>query len=268
MPLQLSVQCWLVWLSLWCVLSGTARAQNVAGDTLSVGVRGATPAVQTGLQVEPNGTVWSGTGTGFDSTSATPTGAGTRLMWVPEKNAFRAGRVLEAEPDRWDYARLGQNSFAWGNSNVASRSLATSWGESNLALGMGATVWGSHNEVYGDFATTWGIHNYATGYLATAFGDHSEAAGTCATSWGRDGSAIGELATAGEAATWIATRVRPRRDNIGGITINLPASTTKPGTTATRCSKSAWASARRQGQRFVTDESGSAHRLPHRPPRR
>lgn len=201
-------------------LTQAAEALPLQGDTLSVAAKGSAPAVQTGLQVEPNGSLWAGSGTGYDSTSATPTGEGTRLMWLPEKNAFRAGRILGEQADLWDYANLGEHSFAWGWNNLADGYAATAWGAFNQVGDVYATAWGAGNSAQGYAATTWGRENFAAADQATAFGYYTEATGLCATSWGRHGSATGDYATSwGErshAAAYLSTVFG--RDNIGGFT--------------------------------------------------
>ncbi|MCK5107942.1 MAG: hypothetical protein KAQ83_04410, partial [Nanoarchaeota archaeon] len=63
----------------------------------------------------------------FNGTSgATPTsGAGTRMMWIPEKAAFRAGEVTATE---WDAANVGAYSFAGGYRTKASGGSSTAFG--------------------------------------------------------------------------------------------------------------------------------------------
>ena len=206
-----------------CSLSfQSLEALTLEAEALSVGDSGTAPAVRTGLQVEPNGTVWSGTGAGYESNSGTPSGEGTRLMWVQEKNAFRAGSLFVPWQDLWDYAQLGQHSFAWGVNNQASGYGATTWGALNAAGDAYTTAWGAGNTAQGYAATTWGRENLAHGDQTTAFGYYTEASGLCATSWGRDGSATGDYATSwGErshAAAYLSTAFG--RDNIGGFTEN------------------------------------------------
>ena len=205
-----------------CALSfQSLEALTLEAEALSVGDRGVAPALR-GLQVEPNGTVWSGSGAGYDSNSGTPSGEGTRLMWVQEKNAFRAGSLFVPWQDLWDYANLGQHSFAWGVNNEAGGYGASTWGVLNIAGDTYATAWGAGNAAQGYAATTWGLENLAHGDQTTAFGYSNEASGFCATSWGRDASATGDYATSwGEhshAAAYLSTAFG--RDNIGGFTDN------------------------------------------------
>lgn len=194
-------------------LPAALSALTVEGDLLTIGE--STGTVRTHLKVEPNGTLWSGTGTGYDSTSATPTGPGTRLMWIPEKNAFRAGRILEDRPDLWDYAKLGEHSFAWGYNNLAEGYGSTVWGAYNQTDAYASTVWGSGNRIDSGSmlgtawgvgnaishpasyaATVWGAYNKSEGYYTTAWGISNLALGYDATVWGRENLVTGAYATA------------------------------------------------------------------------
>ena len=79
------------------------------------------------------------------TTGATPvSGAGTRLMWVPAKAAFRAGVVTGTQ---WDDASIGTNSTVGGGSNnIASGLDATvGGGNSNQATATRTTVGGGFN---------------------------------------------------------------------------------------------------------------------------
>jgi hypothetical protein len=79
----------------------------------------------------------------FDGTSGgTPTGAagaGTRMMWVPAKSAFRAGSVTGT---LWNDASIGTNSFASGKDIVAPAFCQFSVGQFSLNPGSpNATTW-------------------------------------------------------------------------------------------------------------------------------
>ena len=190
-----------------CSLSvQSLEALTLEAEALSVRDSGTAPGVRTGLQVEPNGTVWSGTGAGYDSNSGTPSGEGTRLMWVQEKNAFRAGSLFVPWQDLWDYANLGQHSFAWGVNNEAGGYGASTWGVLNIAGDTYATAWDAANAAQGYAATTWGLENLAHGDQTTACGYSNEA--SSATSWGRDAPRpattppVGERPSAASGTAW------------------------------------------------------------------
>ncbi|MEM6264359.1 MAG: hypothetical protein AAGI38_17730, partial [Bacteroidota bacterium] len=70
------------------------------------------------FQLSPWGVLSDGT---FQSNYSGPlpdSGAGTRMMWVPQKAAFRVGRVTL---DQWNLSQVGdRSSVVGGNNNVAS----------------------------------------------------------------------------------------------------------------------------------------------------
>ncbi len=108
-------------------------------------------ASSTGSIVSASGTlIFSGT------TGATPVeGAGTRLMWIPSKAAFRAGLVTA---DKWDAANIGTQSIAMGYDNQANTN--------SVAIGYG-------NNVTADTSYAFGYANLLTSgnSISGAFGN-------------------------------------------------------------------------------------------------
>jgi hypothetical protein len=120
-------------------------------------------------------------------------GPGTRMMWYPDKAAFRVGYVTGTQ---WDTENIGRFSTAWGWGTTASNGKATAWGRGTTASGMRATAWGLFTIASGEQATAWGEYTYASGTLATAWGYFTTASGSQATAWGRETTASGNRATA------------------------------------------------------------------------
>lgn len=88
------------------------------------------------------------------------TGAGVRMMWYPNKAAFRVGRVFAGQ---WDDASIGANSFAAGVDNTAS-------GGGSVILG------GVDNLASGNFSGIFqGSNNSVTGSTSTIAGGQSNA---------------------------------------------------------------------------------------------
>ena len=83
-------------------------------------------------------------------------GAGTRMMWIPEMSAFRAGTVGGND---WDEAQLGIASFAGGQNTVARGFATTAFGNNNSASGDNATALGVGNITNGFGALTVGLYN-------------------------------------------------------------------------------------------------------------
>lgn len=83
-------------------------------------------------------------------------GAGTRMMWYPEKAAFRAGYVNGTQ---WDDANIGNYSLAIGQNVRAS-------GDNAVALGLRSTAANGSSLAVGE-------DNTATGYASVAMGYHA-----------------------------------------------------------------------------------------------
>lgn len=105
----------------------------------------------------------------FGSGASLPvTGAGTRMMWYPNRAAFRAGTVSANE---WDLTNIGNNSFAGGFNNIAKGDNSFASGQQNQALGTNSAAIG------------WG--NIASGFNSFAVGSGGQASGPYAIALGR-----------------------------------------------------------------------------------
>ncbi len=163
----------------------------------------------------------------FDSTiGGTPlSGAGTRMMWVPDKAAFRAGIVNGTQ---WDDANIGYNTFAIGTNNIANSPFNVAMGQNNTAgpgkwafvMGSNSTASGDNSVAMGEFSSSSGSGSTAlsgghasgryatglapgglssgyaslsTGFVTTASGDNSLASGYLLRSKSFAGTVIGTL---------------------------------------------------------------------------
>lgn len=144
--------------------------------------------------------------TGAVGTGSLPaTGGGTRLMWVPGKAAFRAGRVTGTEWDDigsystafgWNTLATGGASVAIGIGSSATGVSAVALGAANEAIGNRSTALGDRTEASGHEATSMGSRTRATGEISTALGLLTEASGNVATATGWGTAASGDAATA------------------------------------------------------------------------
>lgn len=118
-----------------------------------------------------DGLVSSGT---FGSGAVAPTGSGVRMVWNPNKAAFRAGRAWNTD---WDDANMGAYSAAFGSA-IASGAGAMAWGDYNgtRATAANSTAWGFGSIASAQNATAWGYYAFASGYNATAWGGYQAAA--------------------------------------------------------------------------------------------
>jgi hypothetical protein len=123
-------------------------------------------------------------------------GSGTRMMWFPDKAAFRVGGVSDT---RWDDAYIGSfsnamgyNATALGNVSLAFGSYTTASNTCSVAIGYCAVSSGA-------FATSLGNNTTASGYGSTAIGDHTVTASYLSTAMGRYN--VG----GGTANSWVST---------------------------------------------------------------
>ena len=146
------------------------------------------------------------------------TGAGTRMMWYPKKDAFRAGRVGGTE---WDDANVGDGSIAAGvdtkasgNNSVAMGSFTTASGTTSTAMGAATTASGVEAVALGDTTIASGTGSTAMGLTTTASGDFSTAMGNGTTAGGKSSTAMGHSTVAsGYASTAIGENVTASGDN-------------------------------------------------------
>ncbi|MDR3706646.1 MAG: hypothetical protein P4L28_12165 [Paludibacteraceae bacterium] len=135
------------------------------------------------------------------SGSTTVSGAGTRLMWIPEKAAFRAGSV---DANEWDLTNIGMDSAAIGYSTTASgqQSFATGYatiasGQLSFTSGYGTTASGPKSHAEGALCVASGDTSHAEGYGSVASGLYSHASGFGTTSSGEHSFATGSTTIAG-----------------------------------------------------------------------
>jgi hypothetical protein len=94
-------------------------------------------------------------------------GPGTRMMWYPDKAAFRVG---EAFSNEWDLPQIGNHSIAMGHNVKASGSTSFSIGLNSSAEGTTAIAMGFHASATGAYAKSIGNLTTASGNISTAMG--------------------------------------------------------------------------------------------------
>ena len=145
---------------------GVGVGRTITADNGAVQIQGAD-----GLHVNTGSILADGT------VGTTPaSGAGTRLMWIPAKGAFRAGKVTGTE---WDDANIGASStITGGEDNAASGAHATvGGGINNAASGQHGTVSGGEGSLAGGISSTvpGGKDNVASGNYSFAAGQRAKA---------------------------------------------------------------------------------------------
>lgn len=131
--------------------------------------------------VKINNTLWSEGSYGYYPTGAM--GAGTRMLWIPSKSAFRAGTTTSTE---WDSTNIGLYSSAFGYGNKASGQYSTAWGNATTSSGIGSTSLGKSTVATGSYSLAGGEGTNANSYSTIALGRYNIGGGSAATWVGTD----------------------------------------------------------------------------------
>ncbi|HEX2207140.1 MAG TPA: hypothetical protein VHG93_05620, partial [Longimicrobium sp.] len=129
-------------------------------------------------------------------------GAGWRMMWHPQKVAFRAGYVDAG--NQWDESNIGYYSwaggaltraagiysFAMGNNNVVEAGAAA-----GIALGQGNRVWGTNPE-FGNYGVALGLNNDVRDHSGVAIGNNNWSDGDAAVAIGYNSTADADYSMA------------------------------------------------------------------------
>ncbi len=158
-------------------------AQNVGIGTLTPQAR---------LHVTDSSVLFTGAAVLPAAAHNTPvSGAGTRMMWYPDKAAFRVGGVTQYV---WDSGYIGKYSFAANSSTWAGGYGASSFGGSSIASGQFGFSTGQNTIASGAAATTMGVFTYASGPYSTTMGYQTRAKGISSVSLGSYTTASGDNA--------------------------------------------------------------------------
>ncbi len=109
-------------------------------------------------------------------------GAGTRMMWYPDKAAFRAGYVTGLQ---WNRDSIGFYSIAMGNNTKAKADYSLAIGRESIASGSSSTAFGRETIASGDYSTAIGSSTIASGYYSLAIGSNTTALSGIETVIGR-----------------------------------------------------------------------------------
>ncbi|MEO6540380.1 MAG: hypothetical protein ABIN74_05295, partial [Ferruginibacter sp.] len=164
----------LIWLTGMVINLFFATAQNV-------GIGTTTPVAR--LHVADSNVLFTGPATIPGTTTYYPpaSGAGSRMMWYPQKAAFRVGYVNGTQ---WDKDSIGRFSFSSGYNTKAIGAFSTSIGNRTIASGVLSTSMGNVTNASGDYSTSMGYDTYAVGYVSTSMGYGTNASGDYSTSMG------------------------------------------------------------------------------------
>jgi len=138
----------------WYEVSTTAAPDNINDAIYTQGRVGIGLTVPTvGLDLlHIDGLLARGT---FGSGATAINGAGTRMLWNPNKAAFRAGQVTG---NQWNDISIGDHSGAIGLDNIASGKSAMAFGEGLNAPSRGEVALGAYNLIFPPASAT-GFNN-------------------------------------------------------------------------------------------------------------
>jgi hypothetical protein len=122
------------------------------------------------------------------------TGQGKRMLWYPDKAAFRAGYVNN---DQWDKGNIGYYSFAAGFNTKASGNQSTALGMNTTASASMSFAAGYNTVASNAYCVATGMQTVASGEGSTAFGIYSQSTSTASTAMGLNSLASGYYSTAG-----------------------------------------------------------------------
>jgi Chaperone of endosialidase/Head domain of trimeric autotransporter adhesin len=120
-------------------------------------------------------------------------GPGTRLMWFPDRAAFRAGSALGIE---WDEESVGRHSVAFGFATRAQGTASFAAGNGALAFGVGSIAMGINAVAESDGSVALGRSARARAPGSFAAGEGADAVAGGSTALGASTKALGFASTA------------------------------------------------------------------------
>src|SRR5688572_18810172 len=126
------------------------------------------------------------------------TGPGTRMMWLPQKSAFRVGSI---DNNYWNADSIGTWSTGIGYNTRAKGSFSFSTGYASYASGITSTAMGYDTKATGENSIATGSGSMATGYASTSTGSSTKASGIASMAMGSSTKAKGDNSSSIGAAT-------------------------------------------------------------------
>jgi hypothetical protein len=172
-----------------------------------VGINTSIP--QAMLHVKDSSVLFSGD-TSINAGNPPVSGAGSSMMWYPDKAAFRAGTLTTSSSSFWNKDSIGyfsvalgvnvkakgENSVAIGAGTTASEYASTAIGNQTIASGSSSTAMGRSTSARGTASTSMGDLTSATGLASTSMGFSTIASSQYSTAMGNNTLAFGFVSTA------------------------------------------------------------------------
>ncbi|MBL7765025.1 MAG: tail fiber domain-containing protein, partial [Chitinophagaceae bacterium] len=182
---------------LFIIGNGTALSNRknvmVARNDGRVGIGVSAPVAR--LHVADSAVVFTATN---DTTNVTYNnyppleGQGRRMMWYPERAAFRVGGVDGIYANVWDRDSIGDYSIAMGRNNKASGSGAFAMGNNSAAKGKNSFVFGKDNNAIGEGSVAFGYSNSVYDFASFAMGSNNISQGMASSALGQFSQANGD----------------------------------------------------------------------------
>lgn len=138
-----------------------------SSGSVAIGFPTYTTSTSTLLQVKNGSVLFDG------AIGNTPmSGAGSRMMWIPAKSAFRAGNVSSTQ---WDDVNIGANSFACGINTKANGQYSSAIGSTTTASGNSSFSSGFSTVASGQQSNAFNYYTNATGSYTSSFGQRTVA---------------------------------------------------------------------------------------------
>jgi hypothetical protein len=141
-----------------------------------------TSSPQAMLHVKDSSILFTGV-TGLPGFSNVPPahGAGVRMMWYPDRAAFRSGFVND---NQWDRDNIGVYSFAAGSNVMAKEHSSIALGNSSKALRIYSIALGGNAIASGEYSATIGHGTVARSYASLSAGSYNDSIATSSsTDW-------------------------------------------------------------------------------------
>jgi hypothetical protein len=189
----------------------SANTRMMLDSTGRLGINTTSP--KAALHVKDSNVLFSGRPTASGTPGNPPdSGAGIRMMWYPDKAAFRAGEAISEEWNKdnigyyskavgFNTAASGLASSATGFSTTAPGDFSTAMGYSTGALGVSSTAMGYNTRALGDFSTAMSANTTASGRYSLAMGFLTTASAYASVSIGRYNNPI----TSSSPDAWVPT---------------------------------------------------------------
>jgi hypothetical protein len=130
--------------ALWCILISASLCLGLLNAQGNVGINTTSP--QAMLHVKDSSVLFSAPFFLNMPELETPppvSGPGSRMMWYPQKHAFRVGGVSDAQ---WNEENIGVFSFASGINVIAKGSFSAALGNETTAHGFASLAIGQYND--------------------------------------------------------------------------------------------------------------------------